>query len=116
MRLCSTADEGSPLIKFFEVIKEKQNLKSTDIWLLNCVEQELSVPQVGVKVMKKILCFVVVFGIACLGVFSRKYHCNMNISFLGFNSWGSRGRFDRYVFASFGAHILEGIIHCTHIS
>ena len=82
--MCSTADEGSPLVKFFEVIKEKQNLKSIDIWLLNCVEQELSVLQVGVKVMKKILCLVVVFGIACVGVFSRKYHCNMNISFLGF--------------------------------
>ena len=47
------------------------------------MEKELSVLQVGVKVMKKILCSVVVFGIACVGVFSRKYHCNMNISFLG---------------------------------
>ena len=69
----------------FEVIKEKQNLKSIDICLLNCVEQELSVlPKVGVKVMKNIICLVAVFGIACLEVFSRKYHCNMNISFLGF--------------------------------
>ena len=95
----------------FEVIKEKRNLKSIAIWLLNCVEQELSVLQVGVKVMKNIICLVAVFGIACLGPFSRKYHCNMNISSLGFNSWGTRGRFDRYVFASFGAHTLEGIIH-----
>ena len=69
----------------FEVIKEKQNLKSIDICLLNGVEQELSVlPKVGVKVMKNIICLVAVFGIACLGVFSRKYHCNMNISFFGF--------------------------------
>ena len=69
----------------FEVIKEKQNLKSIDIWLLNCVEQELSVlPKVGLKVMKNIICLVAVFGIACLGVFSRKYHCKMNISFFGF--------------------------------